>query len=135
MAITIEEVVLVYVAAWNENDETARRALLDMCWADNGSVTSNYEHIAGRESLVHSIDKFRHDRPDDRAILTSGIEHHHGWFRFTAIVVRPNGTTYSEALDISETAPDGRIRRIITFHEPLPAVPDTWPGRLVRHDS
>ena len=40
--------------------------------------------------------------------FTSGIEHHHHWFRFTAIVIRPDGRTYSEVLDIGEVEPDGR---------------------------
>lgn len=121
--LPIEEVVVAYVAAWNENDETRRRALIEKCWAENGTITSNYVHVVGREELFANIAAWRRDRPHDLAIFTSGIEHHHTWFRFTVIVVQPDGTTYSEALDVGEVGPDGRIVQIITFHGPLPPVP------------
>ena len=67
--ITLEEAVLTYVAAWNENDETKQRELIEKCWADHGTVTSNYEHIAGREALLESIGTWRRVCPNDRAVL------------------------------------------------------------------
>jgi hypothetical protein len=128
--VTIEEAVLAYVAAWNENDITKRHAFVETCWADTGTITSNYVHVVGREELLENIAAWRRDCPNDRAIFTSGIEQHHTWFRFTAIVIRPDGSTYSQALDIGEVGSDGRIIRIITFHGPLPPVPSTWPPNL-----
>jgi hypothetical protein len=32
----ITEIVTQYMAAWNEPDDTARRALLEQCWSDSG---------------------------------------------------------------------------------------------------
>ena len=120
--ITIEEAVLAYAAAWNENDDQMQRQLLEKCWTDDGVVISNHDYLMGREQLFENIRQFRHRCPHDRAVLTSGIDQHHNWFRFTAIVIRPDGSAYSEALDIGEVGPDGRICRIITFFGPLPPV-------------
>jgi hypothetical protein len=132
--LTIEEAVLAYVAAWNENDSTKRRAFVETCWTDTSVITSNYAHIVGRKELLENIVAWRRDCPHDRAVFTSGIEQHHTWFRFTAIVIRSDGSTYSEALDIGEVGPDGRIIRIITFHGPLPPVPSAWPSNLTSRD-
>ena len=90
-----------------------------MCWATDGTITSNTEVIAGREAVLDAIRAFRNSRPDDRAVLTSAIDHHHNIFRFTGEVVRPDGTSYSDVLDIGEVDSHGRIARILTFHGPL----------------
>jgi hypothetical protein len=133
--LTIDEAVLAYVAAWNENDSTKRRGFIETCWADGGTVTSNYVHVTGREELLETIATWRRNCPNDRAVFTSGIEEHHRWFRFTGVVVRPDGSTYSDALDIGEVGGDGRIIRIITFHGPLPPIPPTWSSNVIAHEQ
>ena len=127
--LTIEEAALCYGSAWNEEDEEARRVLLERCFAKDGVVISNYERLEGREALAARIAAFRRERPGDRGVFTSGVEHHHGFFRFTAVVVRSDGSTYSEALDIGEVGVDGRITKLITFFGPLPVPPASWPAQ------
>lgn len=121
--LTTEQAALAYVAAWNEQDITKRRKLLETCWAEDGCVVSNHDAIIGRAMLLECITSWRDTYPNDRAVFTSGIEQHHCWFRFTVVVVRPDGSTYSEALDVGEVDSDGRIIKIITFFGPLPAAP------------
>jgi len=116
----IEQTAMRYIAAWNENDDAQRMRLLEACWAANGTITSNNEHIVGRDAVFAAITSFRRSRPDDRAVLTSAIDHHHHIFRFTGHVVRPDGTSYSNVLDVGEVDADGRITRIFTFHDPPP---------------
>jgi hypothetical protein len=112
--ISIEEAVFAYVAAWNENDSMKRRELPQKCWAESGTVTSDHEDLRGREALFEAIDQFRRQRPADQAFLTSAVEYHHTYFRFTGIVIRPDGTRYSDVLDVGEAGADGRIIRIST---------------------
>jgi hypothetical protein len=119
----IEEAVLMYAAAFSENDSAERRRLIETCFAEDGTVTAEHIVVAGREALLTHIAAFRETAPDDRAVLTSGIQQHHNWFRFSAEVVRPDGSRYSEALDVGEVGPDGRITRIVTFFGPPPPPP------------
>lgn len=121
---SIEKAVADYVAAWNENDAEKRMRLLEGCWAVNGTVKSNTTLIEGRSALSAAIGAFRDSFPGDRGVLTSAVDHHHDCFRFTAKVVRPDGTAYSEALDVGEVDADGRIEKILTFFGPLP-LPDS----------
>ena len=123
--ISIEQAVLAYVAAFNENDEAEQRRLIESCFAENGTITADHEHMPNREAVLAHIAAFRRRCPQDRGILTSGIDQHHNWFRFTAHAVRPDGTIYSPALDVGEVGADGRIVRIISFQSPLPPAPAT----------
>jgi hypothetical protein len=130
----VERAVLAYVAAWNEDDPDKLGELLEQCWSEQGIVVSNYETILGRRALYERIRKHRRDNPGSRGLLTSGIEHHHDFFRFTAVAVKADGQFYSPALDVGELGPDGRIDRIVTFFHELPGPPATWPAELVRRE-
>jgi hypothetical protein len=128
--LTIEDAVLTYVTAFNTNDADEHRHLITQCFAEDGTIISNFECLVGYDAILDMLARFRAARPADRAVLTSGIEQHHNLFRFTAIVITPEGDRYSEALDIGEVGPDGRITRIITFHGPLPPPDPAWPSHL-----
>jgi hypothetical protein len=125
----IERAVLGYAAAWNEDDDAKLRAILAGCWAESGTINSNFERHFGRAAVFERISCWRRANRGCRALLTSGIEHHHDLFRFTAVIIRPDGTEFSPALEIDD---EGRIARIITFHLDLPAPPARWPNELVR---
>lgn len=116
----IEQVVHTYIAAWNENDPQARQLLLEQCAAEDIIIIIEHRQLKGRHEVFQSIEQFRQDRPDDRGVLTSEIEIVQNWFRFTAEVIRPDGTSYSKLLDVGEAGPDGRIVRVVTFIGSLP---------------
>jgi hypothetical protein len=46
----ITKVVTQYMAAWNEPDDTARRALLEQCWSDSGVYLDSNVSLAGRDA-------------------------------------------------------------------------------------
>jgi hypothetical protein len=130
----VERAVLSYVAAWNEDDPAKLAKILDECWAEQGIVVSNYETIIGRRSLYERIVAFRRENPGTRGFLTSGIEQHHDFFRFTAIAVKADGRYFSPALDVGELDASGRIERIVTFFHDLPSPPEHWPKELVHRE-
>lgn len=130
----VERAVLSYVGAWNESDPDKLAALLEECWTEQGIVVSNYETILGRHALYERIVRFRRDNPTTRVLLTSGIEQHHDFFRFTLIQLKADGRCYSPALDIGEIDAGGRIDRIVTFFHDLPLPPADWPAQLTRRE-
>jgi len=106
----------LYAQAWNENDPRILKEILDRCWHPDGTIRSNSEAIDGRNALLERIRAFRAARPEDRARITAGPNIHSGWFCFEADVVRPDGTTYSDCIDVGEVDEAGLIRRVVTFH-------------------
>jgi hypothetical protein len=130
----VERAVLSYVAAWNESDPDKLVALLQESWAEQGMVVSNYETLLGRRALHDRILRFRRDNSGTRTLLTSGIEQHHDFFRFSIVTVKSDGRCYSPALNIGELDASGQIDRIVTFFHELPAPPPQWPEQLVRRE-
>ena len=130
----VERAVLSYVSAWNETDPDKLSGFLEDCWTEQGILVSNYETILGRRALFERIIRFRRDNPGTRVLLTSGIEQHHDYFRFTLIQVKQDGRCYSPALEVGEIDANGRIDRIVAFFHDLPLPPDTFPGHLMRRE-
>ncbi len=117
----MRDVIEAYGAAWNEPEEQERRGLLERSWADDGTYTDPTAHVAGREALVRHIAGFQQQMPGARIVLTSGVDEHHGMFRFTWRLVGPDGTPMFDGIDFGEVAADGRLRRIVGFFGPPPA--------------
>jgi SnoaL-like domain len=112
--------VQAYVDAWNEPDEAARRELLHQSWAADGSYLDPLVRIEGREALVHHARKFADRWPEARVVITSGVDQHNGYVRFTWQVVSPDGEALREGTDFGELGEDGRLRRIVGFFGPPP---------------
>jgi hypothetical protein len=120
--LTIEQMVQTYLAAWNEHDPQTRRVLLEQCAAEDILIINEHEQLEGRPEVLQRMAEFRRARPADRAVLTSRIETVQSWFRFTAEVIRPDGTSYSQILEIGELGREGKIVRMVAFRALLPPV-------------
>lgn len=132
---TVEQVLLAYVAAWNEADEGKRRALLEKGWADDGVYTDPTAQVSGREALVQHLGKLIQKFPDHQVLLTSGVDEHHGRLQFTWTRVGPDGRSIRNGIDFGELAADGRLLQITGFFGPPPLLPSTWPEDVVWRDA
>jgi hypothetical protein len=117
----IERAVSAYVAAWNGKDAAAREAALRSCWAPNGTIVTPGKVLVGVEQVLGEIEALRRAHPDDEAVLTSVIDQQHDVFRFSAHLVRKDGSTWGETLDVGELDSEGRIARILSFPGAAPA--------------
>lgn len=133
--LTPEEAVRAYIAAWNTRDDTARRDLLDRCWAEDGIYVDPLSEVHGREALATHIGRFLREGygrgPGCRIPISSGIDHHHGMVRFMWVLLDPDGVPVSRGTDFGELAPDGRLQRIAGFFGAPAPIPDAWPDHLV----
>jgi len=116
----IIKVVTQYMAAWNEPDDTARRALLAQCWRDDGVYLDPNVSLAGRDALAAKIGEVMASRPGARLEFMSGIDVHHSMVRFLWRLVRADGTFGDTSIDFGEVSPDGRLVRIVGFFGPAP---------------
>lgn len=114
------DVVRAYGAAWNEADPVARRTILDEAWAADGVYCDPSTTIEGRDALAEHIAGFQASMAGHAIETTSGVEEHHGWFRFSWQLRGPDGGTVVDGFDVGELDGDGRIRRIVGFFGPFP---------------
>jgi len=134
---SLDEVVLTYIEAWSTPDAASRRELLDMSLADNGSYTDPAYEVRGKEELSDLIGRSLSGEAYDgagagaRIPISSGIDQHHGVFRFSRVMVDPQEHLLLEGMDFVELAADGRLQRITGFFGAFPPVPESWPEGLV----
>jgi len=114
-----KEIVAAYMAAWNETDETKRRALLEKAWADDGRYTDPMSDAPGRDSLLALISQFHQQMPGASIVSASSIDEHHGQLRFAWKMVAADGSTGMEGIDVGRLAEDGRLQSITGFFGPL----------------
>jgi hypothetical protein len=111
----ITKIVTLYMAAWNEPDDTARHALLEQCWSESGVYLDPNVSLAGRDALATKIGEVLAGRPGARLEFMSGIDVHHDVVRFLWRLVRADGTCGDTSIDFGEVGPDGRLVKIVGF--------------------
>jgi SnoaL-like domain len=117
---TIVETIDTYAQAWSVTDAAASRRLLDAAWAEGGRYSDPMSQAEGRDGLAGLIAGFHQQMPGATIVRTSGVDEHHGTFRFTWAVKSADGSIAMEGVDFGELDGDGRVRRIIGFFGPPP---------------
>jgi hypothetical protein len=119
--MTTAEIIEAYGAAWNSDDETERRNLLDASWADDGVYCDpTTPEVEGREALHAHIGGVRATFGAITIVQTTGVDEHNGWARFGWRMDDADGSPMIEGFDAVELADDGRVRRIVGFFGPFP---------------
>ena len=126
------------MAAWNTPHATKRRELLDIGLSDDCSYTDPAYEVRGKEELADHIGRSLSGEAYDglgagaRIPLSSGLDQHHGMFRFTWVLIEPQEQQILlEGMDFVELAADGRLQRITGFFGAFPPIPESWPEHLV----
>lgn len=120
---TPEEVMSGYVAMWNARDEMERRELAEAALTEDAVVIYPTLEAHGRADTVMAIGRFQEHVPGAYFVESSGIEQHHGWLRASWRLVQADGTVLMEGEDVAELTDDGRLCRVVGFHNPLPQRP------------
>jgi hypothetical protein len=100
-------------------------------WAENGIYSDPTAQVSGREALVQHLGRLIEHFADQRVLLTSGIDEHHGLLQFTWARVGSDGRKIRKGIDFGEVGADGRLVRITGFFGPPPPIPPTFPHDLV----
>lgn len=117
--MSVDEVIAIYCAAWNEVDPVKRDKILQPIWADGATYTDPTVHIIGREALVAHIDTVCARFLGSTIVTTSNIDIHHNVLRFYWKRILADGSSRPEGIDFGEVAENGKIRRIVGFFGPL----------------
>jgi hypothetical protein len=117
----VNELVVSYLAAWNERDDARRRALIARTWTEDGTYTDAHRHGAGHDAIDAMIKTAQQRFPGYRLGLVSGIEAHGTYARFSwAAGGTVEAPLYLGGTDVAILA-DGRLRSVIGFVDASPA--------------
>jgi hypothetical protein len=111
-----------YFEAWNETDDAARHALAERCLSADVVLIEEHGRFSGHDGLDALMVKFHQAVPGGRIVKTSGFDEFEGIARYSWDAVDADGNTVSDGVDVAEHDADGRLRRIVMFHGPLPAL-------------
>lgn len=119
---TVNEVVVGYLAAWNEREPAKRRALVAKTWTEDGTYVDAARDGNGHDSLDTMIATAQGHFPGYRLNLVSGIEVHHDYLRFSwAAGGTADAPLFIKGTDFVVLAGDGRIRSVVGFTDAAPA--------------
>lgn len=111
---TIDSLVALYIAAWNEPAPQVRRQLLEEVWTEDGQYTDRLVHAEGRTNLDTVIADFLTQFSGTCFSLFGSVDHHHQFVRFAWQLKLSDGSTLN-GIDFGERALDGRFCRIVGF--------------------
>ncbi len=118
----VNEVVVRYLAAWNEREPQKRRDLVAKTWTEDGSYVDAARDGHGHDSLDAMIATAQGHFPGYRLNLASGIEVHHDYLRFSwAAGGTADAPLFIKGTDFVVLAGDGRIKSVVGFTDAAPA--------------
>ena len=119
--LTPDQAVDAYIAMWNAVDEGRRQEFANRALTEDAVLLYPSLEVYGRDEAVAAGERYHRDAPGFRIVLRSGVEQHHGWVRVAWHMVYADGSLGPEGQSVGELADDGRLRRVIGFHDPLPS--------------
>jgi hypothetical protein len=116
----MDDLLAAYFSAWNEPDADQRTRLLRRSVTDDVELIDPSGRWHGVDGLVDRIGRYHSAAPGTRVVPDSGVDAHNDVARYTWRIVDSHGGQIMEGIDVVERIGDGRLRRILMFHGPLP---------------
>jgi hypothetical protein len=118
----VNELVVNYVAAWNERDPKRRRDLVAKTWSESGTYVDAHRRGDGIDAIDAMIQTAQERFPGYRVRLVSGIETHNGAVRFSwAAGGAPEAPLYLAGTDFAVVGAGGRFQSVTGFTDAAPA--------------
>ncbi len=115
------ELVVMYLAAWNERNDERRRELIAKTWTETGSYVDAHRRGVGHAAIDAMIKAAQQTFPGYRLGLVSGIEAHNSYVRFSwAAGGTAEAPLYIGGTDFAAIA-NGRFESVIGFSDAAPA--------------
>ncbi len=116
------EMVVRYIAAWNEKDSRRRHDLVVKTWADGGTYVDAHRHGEGHDSIAAMIEAARQQFPGYQLRLVKGIDAHNNYVRFSwAAGGSEQAPLYLGGTDFAVMSGDGRFQTVTGFVDAAPA--------------
>jgi len=76
--------------------------------------------VSAGNGLAERIGRYQSAAPGTKVVPASGIDSHNDVVRYAWTIVDAEGRNLIEGIDVAECVDDGRLKRILMFHGPLP---------------
>ncbi len=106
-----------FVAAWNEDHPERRWELVTRSLAEGVEIFGPGAELRGHGEVLAAIAAFRGEQPVRRTVLTSPVQAHHRFGRYSFAIEDETGAVLARGTDLLELGPDGRLARVVTFLE------------------
>ena len=116
----ITTVVDDYLAAWNERDAAARRALVERAFAADATYVDPHRSGAGHDGLDAMIAAAQDGLPGHAVQPNGDVDAHNDRVRFSWTLVGPDGAV-AIGRDFAIVGDDGRLRDVTGFVDLLGA--------------
>lgn len=117
MTQSVEEMIDLYLVAWNKKDPEEFKAAFAACWAEDATyVDPNFE-LAGLDALAELASESLPLSPTRIFSLVTTPDHHHNVGRYTWKVDLPDQSR--EGYDYFEFNAAYKITRLVSFFGPL----------------
>jgi hypothetical protein len=117
----INELIVSYLAAWNERDDGRRRELVRQTWTEDGTYVDAHRRGVGHAAIDAMIKATQQMFPGYRLRLISGVEAHNGFARFSwEAGGTPEAPLYLGGTDVVKVT-EGRLDSVIGFTDAAPA--------------
>jgi hypothetical protein len=112
-----------YIAAWNQTDAGARRALIGEVFADGVRYTDPLADVTGQDGLDAVVAAVQGQFPG--LVFTLGpVDAHHHLARFTWHLGPAGGEPLVTGFDVVVIGEDGRVESVCGFLDKVPAAPE-----------
>ena len=113
----INQIVQDYISAWNSTDSKERISLMTKVIAENCVYVDSHlpDPIIGKAKHCHFIDRFKDKFPDLSLKLLAAPDLHHGYFRFSWQISKPNGNIFTQGSFFGEINEQNKITKLVGF--------------------
>lgn len=108
-----------YLAAWNETDPTARRALVARVFAEDAEYVDPQMEGRGHDGIEKLIAGVQEQFPGFAFTLAVAPDAHHDRLRFSWHLAPAGGEPVALGLDVARLGADGRMASVTGFLEPV----------------
>ena len=109
-----------YLSAYNEADEGVRAILLEKSFTPDGRLIDPPLEGTGRDGISAMMAAVHQQFPGHAFRRSTGIDAHHGYFRYGWELLDPSGAVVLAGTDVGELDAGGQLVRVTGFFGPLP---------------
>lgn len=110
-----------YFAMWNEADADRRAALIAAIWTDDATFVDPSFEVTGHDDLNKLVGTAQQMFPGLAFVRIGDIDQHHTYLRWTWHLKADGQEPVAGGTDIVLLTEDGRITKLIGFHDFAPA--------------
>jgi hypothetical protein len=110
-----------YIAAWNETDPSARRALIDEVWSADGRYLDPLAQVEGRDQIDAVIAAAQEQFAGMTFRLAGPVDAHHDQARFTWELGPDGAEALVVGFDVAQRDADGRLALVLGFLDKVPS--------------